>query len=53
MYLLGEAVVEYLPAGVVVEYLPAGVVAQLGNKIVVAGAELAADKQLERSAGSS
>jgi len=36
-------VAEYLPAGVGVEYLPAGVVEELGNRIVVVGAELAAD----------
>ena len=35
-----------------VEYLPVGVVEQLGNKIVVAGAELAADRSLEHFAGS-
>ena len=34
LYSLGEAVAEYLPAGVVGE---------LGNRIVVVGAELAAD----------
>jgi hypothetical protein len=49
LYSLGEAEVVYLVVEVVAEYLPAGVVEELGNRIVVVGAELAADEKLEYS----
>ena len=50
LYSLGETEVVYLVVEVVAEYLPAGVVEKLGNRIVVVGAELAADEKLEYSA---
>ena len=40
----------YSPGAIEVGYLPAGVVEELGNRIVVVGAELAADEKLEYSA---
>ena len=39
------------PGAIEEGYLPAGVVEELGNRIVVVVAELAADMKLERSAG--
>lgn len=42
----------YSLGGAVAKYLPAGVVKALGNRIVVVGVELAADRTLEHSAGS-
>lgn len=38
------------PDAIEAGYLPAGVVKELGNRIVVVGAELAADEELELAA---
>ena len=38
------------PGAIEAGYLPAGVLEELGNRIVVVGAELAADEKLEYSA---
>ena len=40
----------YSPGAIEAGCLPAGVVEELGNRIVVVGAELAADEKLEYSA---